>query len=268
MTNAEKVLAGLDESIRAGVKAWNEAYRAKNFEAIQKADAEIVKDTKEYAEVAQAICFERFDATEKPMYEAIKTLMFTALRVKEVANKDSGIVQREVIEAERQIDLLKFDKTRKESAAHDPMWQYKIQRFNQLLALRAAQELKIDPKSISDSFYMSEKAKELDMGKTPASNTQILKLLQECVDAIIYEEGEHGNVYKASSKDVAYLLMIYTKKGKKALTAAVAKHGAMRGFIAEICHRIITDKAYRLEFKQSKENIEVASDTSKTTNAA
>lgn len=266
MNNKEKVLTGLDESIRANVKAWNEAYIAKNMEAMQKADAEIVKDVKEYAEVAQAICFERLKASEKPMYEAIKTLIYTTLRVKEKDN--NGIVQREVVEADRQIDLLKFDKFGGECVAHDPMWNHKIQQFNLLLALRAAQELKLDPKTVSDSFYMSDKAKEIKMGKTPASNTQILKLLQECVDAIIYEEGEHGNIYKASSKDVAYLLMIYTKKGKKALTAAIAKHGAMRGFIAEICHRIITDKAYRLEFTQTRESTESAAPATNKTEAA
>lgn len=257
MDNKEKVLAGLKGSIESNVKAWNAAYAAKDMTAVQKADAQIVNDVKEYAEVAQALCFANLKATEKPMLEAIKQLTFTILRVKESANKDSGVITREVTKTDRQIDLLKLDefcqRDKSPSIANDKMWQYKVQAFNQLLCLRAAQELKIDPKSIADTYYLSEKAKEIDMGKTPTSNTQILKQLQTVIDAILYEAGENGNIYKAKSQDVAFLLMLYTKKGKKALTVSTAKHTIMRNLVAEICHRIVLDAAYKLDYKQAKE---------------
>lgn len=257
MSNKEKILAGLKESIEAGVKVWNAAYIAKNMETMQKSDIQIVNDVKEYAETAQALCFSNLKETEKPMLEAIKQLTYTTLRVKESVDKDSGIITREVTEATRKIDLLKLDKfcqrDNSSSIANDEMWSHMVQRFNQLLCLRAAKELKIDPKSIVDTYYLSEKAKELDMGKTPTSNTQILKQLQSVIDAIIYEANENGNIYKAKSQDVAFLLMLYTKKGKKSLTVSTAKHTIMRNLIAEICHRIVLDAAYKLDYKQAKE---------------
>ena len=252
MENKIKVMADLKERMEENVRLWNEAYIAKNMENMLKADKVLTESVKEYSEVAQALCFHKLKESSTPMLDAIKKLSFTTLKVKENRDNETGINSREIVEKDQQIDLLKFDNFCKGGIANDPLWQYVIQRFNLLMCLRAARELKIDPKTVSDSYFMAEKAKEIELGKSPDSNTQILKQLQMCIDAVIYEKGEHGNIYKATSKDVAYLIMLYTKKGKAALSVATAKHSNMRGIITEVLHRIVTEKEYSVEYKTRK----------------
>ncbi len=61
-----------------------------------------------------------------------------------------------------------------------------------------------------------------------------------------------GEEYKATSHDVNFLMSVYSKKGKKALAVACANHRFFTGYIAEICHKIVLDKEYSVEFKTAK----------------
>lgn len=62
-----------------------------------------------------------------------------------------------------------------------------------------------------------------------------------------------GDDYKATSHDVNFLLSVYSKKNRKALVVSCANHRNFRSYIAEVCHRIVTDKAYELEYKTKRE---------------
>ena len=48
-------------------------------------------------------------------------------------------------------------------------------------------------------------------------------------------------------------MSVYSRKSRKALTVTCANHKYMRGYLMEICHRIVTGKAYELEFKATKQ---------------
>lgn len=86
------------------------------------------------------------------------------------------------------------------------------------------------------------------MGKNPASKTNLLKSLQVVITAML------GGDYKPTSHDVNYLLSIYSKKSRKALTVTCANHRYFVNYLAEICHRIVTPgAAYDVEFKAKKE---------------
>ena len=247
-----KVMNDLENAIEENVKTWNTAFKSRKLEDMLSAQAKLDEDIKAYATTAQALAFHQLKVEENPVLSAIKRFEYTVLAVKD-EKADTGIITKTVIERSKQLDLLKFDKfCEGDNIMHDNLWSCKIEKFNQLMCIRAARELKIDPKTISNSFAMSKVAEEIKLGATPDSNTKILALLGECINSIIYEEGEHGNIYKATSKDVAFLVMVYTKKGKNALTIATAKHAAMRGYIMEILHRIVTEKDYSIDFKAKK----------------
>ena len=62
-----------------------------------------------------------------------------------------------------------------------------------------------------------------------------------------------GDGYKATSHDVNFLMSVYTKKGRKALSVSCANHRFFCGYIAEVCHRIVTNKAYEVEYRAKKE---------------
>ncbi len=46
-------------------------------------------------------------------------------------------------------------------------------------------------------------------------------------------------------------MSVYSRKNRKALTVTCANHKYMRGYVMEICNRIITDKAYEVDYKKS-----------------
>ena len=87
---------------------------------------------------------------------------------------------------------------------------------------------------------MSEIAREFDMGKNPVSKTNLLKTLQTVITAML------GEQYKATSHDVNFLMSVYSKKNRKALTVTCSNHRYFRNYLAEVCHRIVTGKSYEL----------------------
>ena len=113
---------------------------------------------------------------------------------------------------------------------------------------------------------MNKLAREIDLGGTPDSNTQICKQLQMVVDAIIYEDNGKGkNLYRVNNHDVAYLLMVYTQRNnKKVCSVRIAKNSYMHKLVLDVMHRILTGKVYDLEFQMTKnksEKTEPAKDT-------
>ena len=91
--------------------------------------------------------------------------------------------------------------------------------MNFLLTAQKAVDLGIDPKAVNDSYAMSEIAREFDMGKNPTSKTNLLKTLQTVITAML------GEQYKATSHDVNFLMSVYSKKNRKALTVTCANPG-------------------------------------------
>lgn len=248
MTKEEKVakMAELDAKLREQVKQFNDAMLDGRFNDATKLNTEMEDTVGEYAGIARGICFDECAATEDPMMEAIKRLSYTVIAVKDVKkDKDAPVATREVIEKDRQIDLLKLHKYIEGGIGHDKNWNHYVEKFNFLMTAQKAVDLGIDPKAINDSYAMSDISKQIDMGKTPTSKTNILKTLTTVVQAMVGEE------YKPVSHDVAFLMSVYSRKSRKALTVTCANHKYMRGYLMEICHRIVMGKTYELEFKKA-----------------
>lgn len=269
MTENKKIrtLEELRTEAKSKAIAYNEALRKESMKDANSAHVALDKLVKEYAEKKQIEVFISIKDDENPMLKAITMYSYETMdwkddrkteKVTDTNGEEKEIISitRKIVDKDRQIDLLKlYDFCKRngiKDVAHDDDWQYAVQKFNMLLCLRAARELGIDPKSVSDSYYMADLAYTVDLGKTPDSNSALLKALQKVIDAIIYEEGKNGNNYKATSHDVAYLLMIYGKKGKKALSVSTAKHDYMRRLVMDVCHRIVTGNTYSLEYTMIK----------------
>ena len=171
----------------------------------------------------------------------------------EERNKDDGnrVVSVKPTTRERPVDLLAFCKR----AKLDTDWQYTASKFNQLMCLRAAQELGADVKAIAKSYYLKEAVKQIDMGKTPTSNTQVCKLLQRVIDEMLPNEDADGKpIYKCNNHDVAYLDDLYGRKSSKAkLTVRVSNDNYLRRILVDIAHRLITGTMYGVDgYKEDK----------------
>lgn len=234
-----------EKEARQYAMAYNDAMNDKNFDAMQKAEADLDEAISEYNKLAQTYVFEQCRNSEDPMIEAVTRLTYTILRPK-VEEVDDEVSVMTVKEADKAIDLGKLHKYCK-GIGKNTDWYYMAEKFNMLLTAQKCKDLNIDPKTVNDSFEMSRIAKEYNLGLNPASKTKLLDALRMTVQAMIGEE------YKPVSHDINYLLTIYAKKNnRKALTVTCANHKFLRQYVGEICHRLVTGKHYECEYKKVK----------------
>ena len=248
MTREENIakLAQLRSEAEALVKDYNEAIQNGKFEDATKAESAAIEKINEYTGVVRDMCFEDCKNTDNPMLAAVQTLSYVTIGVKDEQKGDDKVPVRSIVDKERQIDLLKLHKYCGSIGA-DENWVHIAQKLNFLLTAQKAVALGLNPKDVHDSYAMSEIARQFDMGKNPTSKTNLLKSLQAVVSAML------GADYKATSHDVNYLMSVYSRKNRKALTVTCANHRYFRNYLAEVCHRIVTGKSYELDFKTKKD---------------
>ena len=239
-------LAELKSSVDEQVKVFNDAVQNGRFEESTKADKAMTDTINEYTATVRDMCFEECKATDDPMLAAVKTLSYVTIGVKDEQKGDDKVPVRVIVDKERQIDLLKLDKFCGGIGA-DPNWMHVAQKMNFLLTAQKAKDLGLDPAKVNDSYAMSEIARQFEMGKNPTSRTNLLKTLQMVVTAMV------GDGYKATSHDVNFLLSVYSKKNRKALTVSCANHRNFRVYVMEVCHRIFTCMSFELEYKTKRE---------------
>lgn len=228
-------------------KDFNDAYQTSKYDKADKLFEKLTETVNEYTTIAKTVCYNELLETKDPMMAAIKQLEYSTIRAKDTKEGEMEKIRVVVIEdVKRPINLLELHKKAKDGIGADKNWPYMIEKLNMLMTAQKATDLGINPKSINDSYAMSKIAQEINLGKTPTSKTNILKTVQSIVTAMI------GDGYKATSHDVNYLLSIYSRKNRKALTVSCANHKFMRTYMAEICHRIVTGKTYEIEYKKTK----------------
>lgn len=256
--NKNLTIEGVKVDIEKAIENIAAFVKAGNTESAIAEEKKLKDLEKSYIDLRMTKVFEELCTKDKPIIEALKMHSFKVPSHK-VKSNDKGIIESiETFEKDRQLDLLKFCAHAKLSTS----WQYDASKFNKLLCLRAAVELgydKDDIKKLSEKYSLQSKAKEIEMGKTPTSNTQICKLLQKVIDQIVFVpkivDGEpiEENVYRCNNHDVQYLLALYTKKGKEKLSVAVSKDDFLRRIIATVLHRVVTNGRYSVEgFKEAK----------------
>ena len=262
MADIKKIIGEHRETIVKKIGEYNEALKENDLAKATRTEQELKDAETAYAEAKCTEVFGELSKSENPVKAAVE--MHSYLVVSHRVKREEGtVIGFEIVEDKvRQIDLIKFC----EFCKLPTNWKYKVEKFNQLLALRTANELKMTKaqiKKICDSFYMSDLARQVEMGATPDSNTAICKQLQQVVDAILFEDNGKGkNVHRVNNHDVAYLLMCYTKRGKKVLSVAVAKNSYIQRLVLDVMHRIVTHKAYDLEYRMvSAEKAKKVSDT-------
>lgn len=247
MANDENKLPELRQQAEDLCKKYNDAIQTGKFEDATKINDEMDKAINEYTSIVRTMCFDECKASDDPMHTAVTMLTYTTIAAKDEKVDEDKVPVRSVVDKERPIDLLKLHKyVGGDGIGADKAWPHIAQKMNFTLTAQAAKDLGIDPKKVNDSYAMSDIAAQYDLGKNPASNTNLLKTLQTVITAML------GDGAKATSHDVAFLKMVYAKKNRKALTVTCANHKYFVNYIAEICHRIVTGKTYEVEFKAKK----------------
>lgn len=238
------------EALEAAIDAYNKALKADKLDELTKAETAIKEGEQQYALDKMTAEFDEFIKTENPMRAAVEKHHYYVLGHK-IERVDGVVTGCSIVEDKiKQVDLLRFCKY----AKLDSKWQYTVEKFNKLLTLRLAKELKLKPaqiKAIDDSFAMNSMAKDIEMGATPTSNTQICKQLQMCIDGILFEDdGKGKNTIKCNSHDVAYMLACFSKRSnRKVLTVSTAKSGFVNNLVGDVMYRIVNGLTYSVDCK-------------------
>lgn len=255
-------LVELRELAESKTREYNDAAQNGEMDKATKTEAEIEEAISEYTGIAEMLAFDTCEKSENPMVTAVTMLTFRTIakkdvnpetiEVKDVNGKTFRLPGRpifRIVDKEKYIDLAKLHKRITGGIGADKTWIYQVEKMNMCMTAQRAQDLGCSAenlKDINDSYAMSEIAKQVQLGKNPCSNTQLLKTLTAIVAAML------GEGYKPNSHDVAFLKSVYAKKGKAALSVACANHKNFRNYIAEVCHRIVTGGIYTVEFKKAK----------------
>ena len=257
MTKEKKMarLAELRQEAENGVSKYNELFQNGKIEEAFRCNESIDASIKEYTQIARDITFDEILEAENPMVEAVRRLTFESIAAKNEKrdfNETEKIPVLTIVTVNKNIDVLKLHNYAKKigygNIGKEKNWDYLVQKFNFLLTVQTAVDIGVNPKEIKDCYDIAAIARDIDMGKTPTSKTNILKTLQMVVTAML------GDGYKVTSHDVNFLLKIYNKKGKSALSVVCANHRFMRQYICEICHRVVTDGKYEAVYKKAKTN--------------
>lgn len=260
--NTPRTTAEVKADIMTEINAFNKAITdptvEENINIIAEVRINLPDYIKEYASSAKYEKLKSLSESDNPMKSAIIDGTYTVLREVDNKDEDTGLVEsKDVVEQTKRIDILDLDRFCKYKAGSVKGWQYKVERFNQLMCFKAAKELKVkesEMKKMQKSYYLSKLAADIELGKTPTSNTQALKNLQEVIDSIIFEDdGKGNNIYKALSHDIAFIDKVYVSLGASTLTARVSNATTMRKIIARVLYRVLTNGNYELDYKKIKE---------------
>lgn len=200
---------------------------------------------KEYAKLASITMYDEYAQKDNPIIEIIKAWGYDVIGHKENREKDDArVASVTYIEKTRRVDLLEFCKR----AKLDTAWNYKASKANQLVCMRVAHNVGADLNVIAKTYAMDKIAKGIEMGETPDSKTQVCKLLQQVIDAMLPNEDDNGKkIYKVNAHDVGYLDNVYGKWSKERLTIKVANDSVFRRILFDIAYRLVTNSKYSVD---------------------
>lgn len=238
LTSLSEIKAKADELLQA-------VENAETVETRNKLEEELEECINHYTHISKGICYDKCKNSENPMITAILEFFFPVIKVKETKEQETGVVVRSIIDAERPIDLGDLHKKLRGVGA-DHNWIYMVEKLNYYLTLRAAKRMNVEVKA--DAYKLKEISRDIELGKNPLSNTNILKTLQTVVTAML------GDGYKATSHDVNYLVDVYSNDNKKSKTGiTAANHKTLRNYMKKVCYRIVTGgKGYDVETREIK----------------
>lgn len=238
-----------------------EAPNANTLIGLEEAAKENVKAIKAFA---KAELFAILDETANPMLEAARTGEYQ--HESYTIDKETGLMApaiktATIRAAEYTAHLMKLAQNVTNRGKYPQngvfvnghKWEYMCEKLALLLAYRTAKELGFDKEGLGmllQSYPVREAAQKEKDGCTPTSNSQLLKLLQPIIDALVWvDNGKGGNAVKANGKDIAFLVDCFASHGKGIGSVKILKGTKLADYVFEAVHMIVTGKAYDVQYK-------------------
>lgn len=246
------------DTVRKDFEALNQAIKeGKSATDVDRLEKTLKESEDGFNAYQKSIFLNKLAETENPVLEALKNREYPIVSHKPLKDDDGTIIGYHLAMPEdkdaktKLIDIV--DVCKKVDLSTE--WQYDIQHLNLLLTVKTAQELGYTAEQIAkvnDSYAMSKVARQIKDGQTPTSNTQIQKLMQDCIDAILFiDDGKGANTVKANNRDFKYASVCYGRRSR-ALVVKVPNHNEMKNIIYDIMQRIVTNGVYTVDYKMMK----------------
>lgn len=244
-------------SLEEKARAYNIALSENKFDKLPTISNEMDQLVADYGKAAKTEFLDISKAAANPLEDALTRLTYQVLVYKDVADKETKTVTREVNYKIKQITLDECFNAFP-AAFHSNIWKRYVEKFNFLLCMNVADDIGVpasEKETIRDRFAMKQASRDLDLGKP--SNTMLLKQLQMVIDSIFYQEeefkGETRNAIRITSHDVNFLQRAYTRLGREVKHIATLNSAKLASVLAQVLNKIITDTAYGVEYKKSNE---------------
>lgn len=267
LTKLQNEMNGYKADIEKLIPEWNKAVVNGDFNTSTEIGTEMDNLEGKYVANAKMFAFETIKenagTNDELFLESVKMLRFETIRVKESKTGQNKIPERSLTETTKPIDPLEFQKYAKVNIGKVDDWQYMIERLNFLLTVRVAIDIGMPQyaiKKINDSYAMNKITAAMEKGETPTSNTQLMKAMQEVINACL------GKGYKVTSHDVKFLLHAYAKKDNKAgLTITASTHKQLRMIFMDVMNNLVEYvdakdedgkkvSGYKVSYKAKKED--------------
>lgn len=233
----EEIYAEVEKKFNAMVELAN------NDEDIEEARADVEAECAAYNKARIRKEYTKLRQSETPMLDAIKTYSVYGVRLKTTVTENG--VRYDIDRRELRLNIKDLEDFCSKTIGADKDWYFKVMKFGYLMALRNASNFGKLKKTLEDNYYVAEEVKAIDLGETPTSNTQTLRLLQTVFDGILFEDNGKGlNKYKVRSDDVAYLDSIWFNKGKASNEIRCPKESAMLNNVVDFIHNVVMGKQY------------------------
>lgn len=243
----------IKQELETKATQYNAAALAEQYAKMSKLDKEMQDLVSDYAKKSKEAYLDEKAKSKTPLTDSIIAPQYKVLKIKDTTDNDSGIITRSVDETNKTIQLndlsAKFN-----SSFRFKNWKAYIEQLNLRLCLYTANKLELptsDRKEIEEKFRMVNGGRDIDLGATPTSNTQLLKQLRTVCNGIMGESDIEG---KITSHDVEYLKMVYTTKGRELRNIRTLNSAKLADAIINIMNRVMTDASYSITYQKSTDN--------------
>lgn len=199
-----------EDIAREALKSVSEALKGGDLVNYNKGMAVLKKAVSDCNLALCNVEYDKFMRAPNPMIAAVSQFYIEVFKVKEERDKDTDLITGVSLEKKNaRIDLEQFCKF----GRLDTTWATNCSKLLALLVLRETDVYAIKPAELSKkSYYFISAANRKKDGETPDSNTQIVSLLQEIIDGVIFvDNGKGKNKYKCNNHDIAFIQDAVTK---------------------------------------------------------
>lgn len=185
--------------------------------------------------------------------DCIRRFDFMGLSHKKIAT-DGVVTEFEEAQRRQMLNIKKFCERREFSME----WSYQLEAFgkrevvrtlNALISNKANLAAKL--REVDDSIKMGKMAAEIDLGKTPHSNTQCVKHLQTVFDLLL-PEADCPNI---DNYDLSFIDRVSTKRDKSVKIGVKVADGGSREFreiLMMVAYHKLTGEDYEVIYKRAK----------------